>query len=163
MDEGYYTQVWYRDANEKEASDLATQEAAKKTAKDDAIRAAKEGLEAVMKTARSPLEGLVKSDSLLTPKGTRTVVGSDKNDFNENVSITKIELEDGLVVYHELISMYDDQRDYVWGTKEALSVLYEQRLAERPVTLEEAQTWLAKNSGCYGSSLYQYVVDKAAN
>jgi predicted transcriptional regulator len=104
---------------------------------------------------------LTKSDSLLAPKGTRTPVGSYKNGFGNNVSITKIELESGLVVYHEMISMYDDQRDYIWGTVEALSVLYEQRLAENPVTVEEARAYLDKYFGCYGSSLYQYVVDKA--
>jgi len=161
MDEGYYTQMWYRDATEQEAKDLATEEETKKAAKDNAAQAAKQALEAAMNTARAPLEGLTKSDSLSAPKGTRTQVGSYKNGFGHMVYITKIELESGLVVYPEMISMYDDQRDYIWGTDEALNVLYEQRLAENPVTLEEAQTWLAKNYGCYGSSLYQYIVDKA--
>lgn len=161
MDEGYYTQVWYRDANEQEAKDLAAEEDSKKASKDNAATMAKQALEAAMATARAPLEGLIKSDSLLTPKGTRTPVGSYKNGFGNNVSIIKIELENGGVVYHELISMYDDQRDYIWGTVETLSALYEQRLAEKPVTLEEAQAYLDKYYGCYGSSLYQYIVDKA--
>jgi hypothetical protein len=161
MDEGYYTQVWYRDANEQEAKDLAAEEDSKKAAKNNEAQLAKEALEAAMATARAPLEGLVKSDSLLAPKGTRTPVGSYKNGFGNNVSITKIELENGGVVYHEFISMYDDQRDYIWGTVETLSALYEQRLAENPVTFEEAKAYLDKYYGCYGSSLYQYVVDKA--
>lgn len=160
MDEGYYTRVCYRDANEQEAKDLEAEEESKKTAKDNAALAAKQALESAMNTARAPLEGLTKSDSLLAPKGTRTPVGSYKNGFGNNVSITKIELENGMIVYHEFISMYDDQRDYIWGTVEALSVLYEQRLAENPVTVEEARAYLDKYYGCYGSSLYQYVVDK---
>ena len=162
MDEGYYTQVCYRDANEQEAKDLAAEEDAKKAAKDNVTQAAKQALEAAMTTARAPLEGLTKSDSLSTPKGTRTPVGSYKDGYGHMVYIIKIELESGLVVYHEMISMYDDQRDYIWGTEETLGALYEQKLAEKPVTLEEAQAWLSKNSGCYGSSLYQYIVDKAA-
>lgn len=163
MDEGYYTQAWYRDATEEEAKELATKEEAKKSAKDTAELAAKQALEAAMNTARAPLEGLTKSDSLMTPKGTRTSVGSYKDGYGHMVYITKIELEGGGVVYHEMVSMYDDQRDYLWGTEEALGALYEQRLAEKPVTLEEAQAWLAKNSGCYGAGLYQYIVNKAAN
>jgi hypothetical protein len=161
MDEGYYTQVWYRDATEQEAKDLAAEEDSKKAAKDNAATMAKQALESAMNLARAPLEGLTKSDSLLAPKGTRTPVGSYKNGFGNNVSIIKIELENGGVVYHELISMYDDQRDYIWGTVETLSALYEQRLAEKPVTLEEAQAYLDKYYGCYGSSLYQYIVDKS--
>jgi hypothetical protein len=158
MDEGYYTTSWYRDATEEEATDLASREAAKISAKETAARAAKEALEAAEKAARAPLEGLIRSDSLATPKGTRTSVGNFKNDYSQNVSVTKIELEDGRVVYHEGVYMYDDSRDYIWATQEVLASLYEERLAEHPISLEEAQEYLTKYSGCCGADIYKYVV-----
>lgn len=159
MDEGYYTQVWYRDATEQEAKDLEAQETAKNTAKANAEQSAKATLEAAKNTARAPLEGLIKSDSLLTPKGVKSTVGSYKDGL-WTTTVTKIEMENGLVVYEESATMYDDFRTYLWGTKEALGVLYEQRLAENPITLEAAREYLAKYSGCYGATIYQYVVDK---
>lgn len=160
MDEGYYTQVWYRDANEQEEAKLASEEAAKKSAKENKELAVKEALEAAIKTARAPLEGLTKSDSLSAPTGTKSIVGSYKDGL-WSTTVTKIEMEDGLVVYEESASMYDDWRTHLWGTDEALSILYERLLAEHPVTLEEAKAYLEKYSGCYGASLYQYMVNKA--
>jgi hypothetical protein len=160
MDDGYYTQVWYRDANEQEAQELAAKEEAKKAAKETAELTAQQSLEAAKSVARAPLEGLIRSDSLVCPKGIRTLVGSYKDGL-WSTSVTKVELENGFVVYDESPSMYDDFRSYLWGTAEALSALYEQRLAECPVTLEEAEAYLSKYSGCYGASLYQYVADKA--
>lgn len=160
MDEGYYTQVWYRDANEQEAAKLASDESAKKSAKESKELAAKEALEAAMKTARAPLEGLTKSDSLASPVGTKSTVGSYKDGL-WSISVTRIEMGNGLVVYEESATMYDDWRTHLWGTQEALSFLYEQRLMEKPITLEEAKAYLVEYSGCYGASLYQYVVSKA--
>ena len=78
MDEGYYTQVWYRDATEQEAKDLAAEEADRKSAEESKDLAAKKALEAAETTARASLEGLTKSDSLTAPKGTRTQVGSTR-------------------------------------------------------------------------------------
>ena len=160
MDEGYYTQVWYRDANEQEAAKLASDESTKKSAKESKELAAKEALEAAVKMTRAPLEGLIKSDSLSAPTGAKSVVGSYKDGL-WSISVTRIEMENGLVVYEESATMYDDWRTHLWGTQEALSLLYEQRLTEKPITLEEAKAYLEKYSGCYGSSLYQYVVSKA--
>lgn len=74
MDEGYYTVTYYRDATEDEAAALTAKDTAAKEAKEAAALAAKTALEASEKAARAPLEGLTRSDSLLTPKGTRTLV-----------------------------------------------------------------------------------------
>lgn len=161
MDEGYYTTCWYRDATDEEASALAAKEASKISAKEAAEKAAKEAIEAAEKNARSPLEGLTRSDSLAIPQGSKTLVGSFKNGYNQNVSITKIELSDGRVVYGESVHMYDDGREYIWATSEVLSSLYEERLAEHPISLEEAKEYLSKYSGCYGADIHKYVVARA--
>jgi hypothetical protein len=160
MDEGYYTTSWYRDATTEETSALAAKEAAKVSAKEASEKAAKEALGLAEKTARAPLEGLSRSDSLDTPKGNRTQVGSFKNSYNQNVTVTKIELEDGRVAYNESFYMFDDGREYLWATEEVLASLYEERLAERPITLEQAQEYLSMYGGCYWSDIYKYIVSK---
>lgn len=161
MDEGYYTVSYYRDATEEEATALASKEAAAKAAKDSAAQQAKDARMAAETAARAPLAGLTRSDSLGAPAGTRSQVGSYKSEHGWDISITKIEISDGNVVYIESCYVFDDSREYVWGTPEGLATLYEIRLAEHPISLQEAQEYLSKYSGCYGADIYKYVVSKA--
>jgi len=164
MDEGYYTVVYYRDADEAETIALTAKEAATKETKETAERAAKEAIESAEKTARAPLEGLIRSDSLVTPQGVKTQVAPTyKNSYGQSVNISKIELSDGRVVYHESMYLFDDGREYIWASEEVLASLYEERLAEHPISLEEAQEYLSKYSGCYGAAIYKYVVARAAS
>lgn len=162
MDEGYYTVVYYRDANEDEAAALTAKDTAAKEAKEASERAVKEAIEAAEKSARAPLEGLTRSDSLAIPQGTRTPVAPTyKNSYNQSVNISRIELSDGRVVYHESTYMYDDGREYIWATEEVLASLYEERLAEHPISLEDSQAFLDKYSGCHGADIHRYNVARA--
>jgi hypothetical protein len=161
MDEGYFTTCWYRDATEEEATALATREAAKVSAKAAADQAAKDALAAAEKTARAPLDGLTRSDSLTVPReGVSTQIGQYKNSFGANVTITKIDMTDGRVVYWEGNYQFDDYRDYVWANQEPLNSLYEEELAKQPISLEESQAFLAKYSGCHGADIHKYNVLK---
>jgi hypothetical protein len=161
MDEGYFTTCWYRDATEEEATALATKESTKASAKANAAQAAKEAIEAAEKTARAPLEGLIRSDSLAIPQGTRTPVAPTyKNSYGQSVHINKIELSGGRVVYHESVYIFDDSRSYIWATEEVLASLYEEELAEHPISLEDSQSFLEKYSGCYGADIHRYNVAK---
>lgn len=160
MDEGYFTTSSYRDATEAEAAELAAKESSVKSAKEAVEKAAKDSKEAAAKAARAPLEGLTRSDSLAIPSGARTSLGRYKNSYGATVSITRIELSDGKVVYWENSYQHDDDRDYIWATEEVLASLYEERLAESPISLEKAQEYLAKYADCHGASIYKYVVTK---
>jgi len=158
MDDGYYTVSYYRDATEEEATALASKEAAAKAAKDSAAQQAKDARMAAETAARAPLAGLTRSDSLSTPAGTKTSVGTYKSEHGWDISITRVEMGDANVVYIESAYGFDDSREYLWGTPEVLATLYEARLAERSISKEEAQEYLSKYSGCYGADIYKYVV-----
>lgn len=163
MDEGYYTVVYYRDATEDEGAALTAKDQAAKEAKEASERASKEAIEAADKAARAPLEGLTRSDSLAIPQGTRTPVAPIyKNSYNQSINISRIELSDDRVVYHESVYMYDDGREYIWATEEVLASLYEERLAEHPISLEDSQAFLGKYSGCHGADIHRYIVARAA-
>jgi hypothetical protein len=162
MDEGYYTVVYYRDATEDEATALTAKDTAAKKAKEASERAAKEASESAEKAARAPLEGLTRSDSLDIPKGMRTQVAPNYKANGQSISISKIELSDGRVVYHESAYMFDDGREYIWATEEVLTSLYEEQLAKHPISLEDSQEYLSKYSGCCGADIHRYVVARAA-
>lgn len=161
MDEGYYTVVYYRDATWDEVRALTDKEDAAKKAKEAAEKANREAAEAAEKVARAPLEGLTRSDSLRTPQGTSTQIGSSyKTKHGQTVSIHKIELSDGRVVYLESYCMFDDYRTYIWATEEVLATLYEESLANCPISLEASKEFLSKYSGCCGADIHRYNVVK---
>jgi hypothetical protein len=161
-DDGWFVSSYYRDATEDEAAALVAKDTAQKTAKDTAQKTAKDAQEEAEKVARAPLEGLTRSDSLMIPQGTMTLIGSYKSGHSATVRVTKIELNDGRVVYQESAYWFDDGREYIWATPEVLASLYEERLAQNPISLESAQEYLSKYSGCYGEDIYKYVVGRSS-
>lgn len=87
-------------------------------------------------------------------------MGQFKNSFGANVSITKIDLGEGRVAYWESSYLFDDCRDYIWATEEVLASLYEEHLTQNPISLERAQEFLSKYSGCHGADIHRYIVSR---
>jgi len=155
-DDGWFVSSYYRDATPEEAEALITKDTAQKTAQQAKIDAAKAAEQVAMGTARAPLEGLVSCDMVETPAGNRERVGQ----YGERptVTVSRITMEDGTVVYLQESYAFDDYRSCIYATPEVINRLREARLVNSPtLTKEAAEEYLAKYRGCVGTPFYEWL------
>jgi hypothetical protein len=159
-DDGWFVSSYYRDATSEEAEALTTKDTAQKTAQQAKIDAAKAAEQAAMSTARAPLEGLVSCDMVETPAGNRERVGQ----YGERptVTVSRITMEDGTVVYLQESYAFDDYRSCIYATPEVINQLREARLVKSPtLTKEAAEEYLAKYRGCVGTAFYEWLAARS--
>ncbi len=158
-DDGWFVTSYYRDATPEEAEALIAKDTAKKAELNAKANAAKEAEEAAMKAARAPLEGLVSCDMVHTPAGARERVGQYGK--SPTVTITRITMEDGTVVYQQESYIFDDFRSCIYATPEVINRLREERLVKSPnLTKEVAEDFLAKYRGCVGTDFYEWLANR---